>query len=255
MASIVIGQVIGGGRVSEEPFAVLEGGPDHERARFGRGVHGDACHEAASRPQDRRPVVPRGRFDVRQRERRRLDPFEPIRRRVTALSFHERHSIRFRRPGFQMLRSHCLDRVSSVRPALGIRQRTAELLTILAERGRIGALRSTQGVEMTKAILSLAGVMVMCVALGAQKPDADIQKLADQYQTAFNKGDAKAVTALYTADALRVTPSGKLVSGKPAIEKDYAENFAGPFKGAKLTLHPGRTQNLKADVALIEGTF
>jgi uncharacterized protein (TIGR02246 family) len=108
---------------------------------------------------------------------------------------------------------------------------------------------------MTKAILSLAGVMVICVALGAQKPDADIQKLADQYQAAFNKGDAKAVTALYTADALRVTPSGKLVSGKPAIEKDYAENFAGPFKGAKLTLHPGRTQNLKADVALIEGTF
>jgi uncharacterized protein (TIGR02246 family) len=107
---------------------------------------------------------------------------------------------------------------------------------------------------MAKAIGTVAGIMVLCVALAAQKPDAEIQKLADSYQAAFNKGDAKALTA-HTAGSLRVTPAGKLLTGRAEIEKDFAESFAGPFKGAKLTLSAGRTQTLKPDVALSEGTF
>lgn len=108
---------------------------------------------------------------------------------------------------------------------------------------------------MAKGLVTVTGVLMLCVALAAQKPDPGIQKLADQYQSAFNKGDSKGLAALYTADALRVTPTGNLVAGRAAIEENYAANLAGPFKGAKLTLTPGRTQLLKPDVALIEGTF
>ena len=108
---------------------------------------------------------------------------------------------------------------------------------------------------MAKGLVTVTGVLMLCVALAAQKPDPGIQKLADQYQAAFNKGDSKGLAALYTADALRVTPTGNLVASRAAIEKDYAANLAGAFKGAKLTLTPGRTQLLKPDVALIEGTF
>ena len=105
------------------------------------------------------------------------------------------------------------------------------------------------------ASLTMAVVLAMSGGVAGQQPDAEIQKLADQYQAAFNKGDGKGLAALYTTEALRVTPSGQLITGRAAIEKDYLTNLAGPFKGTKLALRPGRTQKLKADVALIEGTY
>jgi len=89
----------------------------------------------------------------------------------------------------------------------------------------------------------------------AQKSDPALEQLARTYETAFNKGDAKALTALYAADALRLTPMGQLLTGRAAIEQDYLTNFAGPSKGTKLQLHPGKTQTVTADVALIEGTY
>ena len=106
-------------------------------------------------------------------------------------------------------------------------------------------------------LASLAAAVLLATAtvLVAQKPDPAIAKLADQYQAAFNKGDVKALTAMYTADALRIVPTGQLVTGRAAIEKEYATAFAGPLKGTKLALQAGRTQMIKPDVALFEGTF
>ncbi len=110
---------------------------------------------------------------------------------------------------------------------------------------------------MNARIASIAAVAVLTigVAVTAQKGDPGIQKLTDEYQAAFNKGDAKALGALYAADALRVGPDGQLLTGRAAIEKNHADNLAGPSKGTKLTLRPGRTQTLTADVALAEGTY
>ena len=91
--------------------------------------------------------------------------------------------------------------------------------------------------------------------VSAQKPDADAAKLADQYIAAFNKGDAKALTALYTADATRLGPDGQLLTGRAAIEKGYMDGFAGPLKGSTLTLQQGRTQAVTPDVKIMEGRF
>jgi uncharacterized protein (TIGR02246 family) len=85
--------------------------------------------------------------------------------------------------------------------------------------------------------------------------DAAFQQLASTYEAAFNKGDVKGVARLYTADALRIMPDGRFLTGLPAIEKSYVEAFAGPFKGATLTLRPGTSRTLTSDVALIEGTY
>ena len=92
-------------------------------------------------------------------------------------------------------------------------------------------------------------------AAASHAPDAAIAQLAKSYESAFNKGDVKALVALYTGDAWRLTPTGTFLSGKAAIEQDYTAAMAGPFKGSTLTLHPGKTQMVSADVALIEGTY
>lgn len=102
---------------------------------------------------------------------------------------------------------------------------------------------------VTVLILGVAG------SASAQTPDADMQKLTEQYAAAVNKGDAKAVAALYTADALRLGPDGQVITGQPAIEKQHAASLGGPQKGAKLTLRHGRTQTVTPDVVIIEGTY
>jgi uncharacterized protein (TIGR02246 family) len=110
--------------------------------------------------------------------------------------------------------------------------------------------------KMRAASLVAALVVVgMCVGLTAQKVDPAVEKLAEQYQVAFNKGDAKALAALYTADALRIPVDGTLLTGRSAIEASYVKNLAGPFKGTTLKLMPGKTQSLTSDVALIQGTY
>jgi uncharacterized protein (TIGR02246 family) len=103
------------------------------------------------------------------------------------------------------------------------------------------------------AAIVLAGLSV--VSVGAQKPDPDAQKIIDQYTAAFNKGDAKGVAALYTADATRVGPDGQLLTGRAAVEKSYADGFAGAIKGSTLSIQQGRVQVVTPDVKIMEGRF
>jgi uncharacterized protein (TIGR02246 family) len=103
--------------------------------------------------------------------------------------------------------------------------------------------------------IAVAGVVALSFVASAQKVDPDSQKLADQYQAAFNAGDAKGVGAFYTADATRLGPDGAMLKGRQAIEKSYVDGFAGPLKGAKLTLQQGATQVVTPDVKIMEGRY
>ena len=98
-------------------------------------------------------------------------------------------------------------------------------------------------------------VIGLSVAANAQKPDADAQKLQEDYAAAFNKGDAKALAELYAPDGTRLGPDGAWLVGRAAIEKVYADGFAGPLKGAKLALTGGHIQAVTPDVKVMEGRF
>ena len=80
-------------------------------------------------------------------------------------------------------------------------------------------------------------------------------QLTTDYESAFNKGDAKALAALYTADAIRLGLNNQILTGRAAIEQFYVASFAGAAKPSKLTIRPGRTQMLGPDVALTEGSY
>lgn len=105
----------------------------------------------------------------------------------------------------------------------------------------------------------IALLIVVLIGLGsaaaAQKPAADIEALTRTYEQAFNKGDAKALSALYAKDAVRLGAEGQLVNGQAAIEKYYTTAFGATAKGAKLTLKPGRVQEVTPDVLTTEGTY
>jgi len=89
----------------------------------------------------------------------------------------------------------------------------------------------------------------------AQTKDPALDKLAADWAAAFARGDAKALAGFYTENAVRITPEAGKTIGRSAIEKEFASNFAGPWKGAKITIKVGSTQSLSADIAVNEGTY
>jgi len=111
---------------------------------------------------------------------------------------------------------------------------------------------------MKIACLALAGSMAFLGAglapAAAQTKDPALDKLAADWAAAFAKGDAKALAGFYTENAVRVSDGGKAV-GRAAIEKEFVSNFAGPWKGTKITINVGSTQQVSTDVAVNEGTY
>jgi uncharacterized protein (TIGR02246 family) len=62
---------------------------------------------------------------------------------------------------------------------------------------------------------------------------AQIGKMSQAWQTAYNKGDAAALAALYTQDAKVMAPGAEPAAGRAAIQSLFAADIA---KGAKNTL-------------------
>ena len=89
----------------------------------------------------------------------------------------------------------------------------------------------------------------------AQTKDPALEKLAADWAAAFAKGDAKTLGGFYTENAVRMTPEGGTVVGRAAIEKEFAANIAGPWKGAKIAIKVGSTQPVGPDIAVNEGTW
>ncbi len=81
-----------------------------------------------------------------------------------------------------------------------------------------------------------------------------LQKLEDAYVKAYNRGDAKALAALFTEDASILNSGGSVLKGRAVLEKGLAQVFAGPSKGAKLANTPLSTRVVSKDVVVTQGT-
>jgi uncharacterized protein (TIGR02246 family) len=103
--------------------------------------------------------------------------------------------------------------------------------------------------------VSMAALAVGLTSASAQTKDPAMDKLAADWTAAFDRADAKTLAGYYTENAVRITPEGGKVVGRSAIEKEFAANFAGPFKGAKIKINVGATEAASADVSVNEGTY
>jgi len=108
---------------------------------------------------------------------------------------------------------------------------------------------------MKNCCLALAVSLAFMGSASAQTKDAALDKLAADWTAGFAKADAKALAALYTEDAVRVTPEGGQSIGRAAIEKEFASNFSGPWKGTKITIKVGGLHPVGAGVAVNEGSY
>ena len=104
---------------------------------------------------------------------------------------------------------------------------------------------------MARIAFFLAFLLLSTSSALAQAKDS-IQKLNAEWVAAFNKGDAKAVTAMYTPDAYVLPAGADMVKGHGAIEKFWG----GAMKQlgeAKLTTVD--VQSLGPGAAREVGTF
>ena len=90
--------------------------------------------------------------------------------------------------------------------------------------------------------LAQASALVICllatapgVSLAADAR-SDVEKAYAAWDAAFNKQDAKAVTAHYVATAKLMPPTHQVASGPAEIEKFWAELFASGVTGHKLEI-------------------
>lgn len=110
-------------------------------------------------------------------------------------------------------------------------------------------------VRIVLAVSVMALAATLAAPAWAQAKDPALDKLAADWAAAFAKGDAKTLAGYYTDNAVRMTPEAGTVVGRAAIEKEFAANMAGPWKGAKITIRLGSTQPVGADIAVNEGTW
>lgn len=89
------------------------------------------------------------------------------------------------------------------------------------------------------------------------KREADtqaIRKVGHEYVQAFEKGDAKALGQMWTAEGEFHAADGDVIRGRPAIEKAYAELFTGK-EPRKLELEATSIRFPSADTAILEGVI
>jgi uncharacterized protein (TIGR02246 family) len=80
-----------------------------------------------------------------------------------------------------------------------------------------------------------------------------VRASSKEFVQAFNKGDAKQVSALWTTDCEYVDETGRMIRGRPAIEKEYVAFFAANH-GLKMENTVSSTKILGGKTAVEEGT-
>jgi uncharacterized protein (TIGR02246 family) len=103
---------------------------------------------------------------------------------------------------------------------------------------------------------------MLCLALlftplawtdNAKNPEEDVlQKRAEAFVAAFNKGDAKSMGSFFTPNADIVDSEGRQIKGREAITKEYAKYFA-ENKGARLRIHIHSVRVARPDLAFEDG--
>ena len=106
-------------------------------------------------------------------------------------------------------------------------------------------------------VAMLAWSLASAVGAEADRQAADeaaIRKAVESYVAAFNQGDAKALAAMWSPEAVYTNPlSGEQVVGRAEIEKQFAAIFADA-KGAKLEAKTDSIQFVSPSVGIEHGT-
>jgi uncharacterized protein (TIGR02246 family) len=85
--------------------------------------------------------------------------------------------------------------------------------------------------------------------------EKDIRAIAAQLQEAWNRHDAKMLADLFLTDGDYVSSTGRTARGRPEVEKAFAQQWSGLYKGTKITVTTTTVHFIRKDVAVADGAF
>jgi uncharacterized protein (TIGR02246 family) len=101
------------------------------------------------------------------------------------------------------------------------------------------------------AVLSL----LPAAALAQSNDEKDIRAIGAQIQSAWNKADAKEIADLFLTDGDYVSSTGRTARGRDELQKAFAAQWSGIYKGTKLSHTLTNVRFLRKDVAIADGAF
>lgn len=104
-------------------------------------------------------------------------------------------------------------------------------------------------------VLFTATVVTATPAFCADPAEAPIREAVQKYVAAFNAADADAAAATYAPDATHTYALGFTHRGRVEIAGGLRELFAGPMKGAKISITTLRVRSLAPTIAVEEEAF
>jgi uncharacterized protein (TIGR02246 family) len=101
----------------------------------------------------------------------------------------------------------------------------------------------------------LACFLLSAAALGQSNDEKDIRAIGAQIQSAWNKADAKEIADLFLTDGDYVSSTGRTARGRDELQKAFAAQWSGIYKGTKLSHTLTNVRFLRKDVAIADGAF
>src|SRR5215470_1464125 len=104
-----------------------------------------------------------------------------------------------------------------------------------------------------------AMALLVCAAITLAQTQAtdekDIRSIGTQVQDAWNKKDPKMLSDLWLTDGDYVSSTGRTATGRAEVEKAFASQWSGVYKGTKITHTLTSVRFLRKDVAIADGAF
>lgn len=85
--------------------------------------------------------------------------------------------------------------------------------------------------------------------------EKDVRGLGAQFQDSWNKADAKMLADLFLTDGDYISSTGRTARGRAEVEKAFAQQWAGIYKGTRLAHTVTSVHFVRRDVAIADGAF
>jgi uncharacterized protein (TIGR02246 family) len=101
------------------------------------------------------------------------------------------------------------------------------------------------------------GIASLSLAQSSSSPadEKDIRSIGTQIQDAWNRKDAKMIADLWLTDGDYVSSTGRTATGRSEVERAFAAQWTGLYKGTRLTHTLTNVRFLRKDVAIADGAF
>ncbi|MGE5414926.1 MAG: YybH family protein [Syntrophomonadaceae bacterium] len=104
-------------------------------------------------------------------------------------------------------------------------------------------------------LVSLAALPALSQSSSGASDEKDIRSIGAQIQEAWNKKDAKMLADLWLTDGDYISSTGRTATGRAEVERAFAAQWAGVYKGTRLAHTLTLVRFLRKDVAIADGAF